>query len=64
VGGGWAAIALRLLIRLSGGARIVEWDTVALLTGVSFAGATAVLSALGPSSRAARVDPNTVLRAD
>jgi predicted permease len=64
VGGGFAAIALRLLIAWSAGVQIVEWDTVALLTGVSIAGAAGVLAALGPSSRAARVDPNTVLRAD
>jgi hypothetical protein len=64
VGGGFAAIALRVLIALSAGIEIVEWDAVALLTGVSVAGAAGVLAALGPSSRAARVDPNTVLRAD
>lgn len=64
VGGGLAAIALRVLIGLSAGVQILEWDTAALLTGVSMAAAAGVLAALGPSSRAARVDPNWVLRAD
>jgi len=64
VGGGFAAIALRLLIAFSSGVQILEWDTVALLAGVSMAGAAGVLAAVGPSSRAARVDPNSVLRAE
>jgi len=64
VGGGLAAIALRVLVALSAGVQIVEWDAVALLTGASIAGAAGAMAALGPSSRAARVDPNTVLRAD
>jgi predicted permease len=64
VGGGCAAIALRLIVVLSAGVQIVEWDTVALLTGAWMAGAAGVLAALGPSSRAARVDPNAVLRGD
>jgi ABC-type antimicrobial peptide transport system permease subunit len=64
VGGGLAAIALRVLVALTASVEMVEWDTVALLTGVSLAGSVGVLAALGPSSRAARVDPNTVLRAD
>ena len=59
-----AAIALRLLIVASAGIKIVEWDAPALLTGVSIAGAAGGLAALGPSNRAARMDPNTVLRAD
>jgi hypothetical protein len=40
------------------------WDSVALLIGIEVAGTAAVLAAVGPSSRAAKVDPNTVLRAD
>lgn len=64
VGGGFAAVGLRVLIRLSAGVKILEFDTVALLMGVSIAGAAGVLAAIGPSSRAARVDPTTVLRAD
>lgn len=64
VGGGFAAVAMRLLVVMSAEAQIVEWDTVALLAGVLLAGAAGVLAALGPSSRAARVDPNSVLRAD
>ena len=61
---GCAAIALRLIVAASAGVNVVEWDLVALLTGVWMAGTAGVVAALGPSSRAARVDPNTVLRAD
>ncbi len=64
VGGGFAAIALRLLMAFNEGVQIMQWDTMALLTGVSLAGVAGVMAALGPSLRAARVDPNTVLRAD
>ena len=64
VGGGLAAVALRLLVAVSRGLHIVEWDHASLMTGVVIAVAAGVLAALGPSSRAARVDPNTVLRAD
>jgi predicted permease len=64
LGGGLGAIALRVIVVLSAEVRIVEWDAPALLTGVAIAGVAGVLAALGPSSRAARVDPNTVLRAD
>jgi ABC-type lipoprotein release transport system permease subunit len=39
-------------------------DNVALVSGVCLAGGAAVLAAIGPSSRAARVDPNAVLRGD
>jgi ABC-type antimicrobial peptide transport system permease subunit len=43
---------------------VLSWDNFALLSGSLLAGCAAVLAALGPSSRAARVDPNTVLRSD
>ena len=64
LGGGFAAIALRLLIAWTAGLQILEWDIAALVTGATVAGTAGVLAALGPSNRAARVDPNTVLRAD
>jgi predicted permease len=64
IGGGFAGGAVKLLLMWSSGIRILEWDSAALLTGVTVAGAAAVLAAIGPSSRAARVDPNIVLRAD
>jgi hypothetical protein len=63
-GGGFAAIAPRLLVAATAGVQTVEWDTAALLTGAVLAGTACVPAALGPSSRAARVDPNAVLRAD
>jgi ABC-type antimicrobial peptide transport system permease subunit len=66
---GGAVIAsgvVRLLLFWSAavGLKVLDWDNVSLMTGVAVAGFTAVLAALGPSSRAARIDPNTVLRAD
>jgi ABC-type antimicrobial peptide transport system permease subunit len=64
IGGGFAAVAVKLLLVWSGRLQILGWDNIALLTGVSIAGAAALAAALGPSSRAARLDPNTVLRAD
>jgi hypothetical protein len=64
IGGGFAAAAVKLLVVLTAGIRVVEFDTAALALGVALAGAAAVLAAVGPSSRAARVDPNTVLRSD
>jgi predicted permease len=64
IGGGFAAAALKLLVVATAGIRVVEFDTLALALGVALAGTAAVLAAAGPSSRAARVDPNTVLRSD
>ncbi len=66
IGGGTAAGAVKLLLWWSAGASVslLAWDSTALLTGVGLAGCAAVLAALGPSSRAARVDPNIVLRTD
>ncbi len=64
VGGGFAAIGLWLLVTWAAELKIVEWDPVAVLTGVAIAGAAVVMAAFGPSARAARVDPNTMLRAD
>lgn len=64
IGGGFAAIAVKVLTSLSSSVRLVEWDGTALTVGLALAGGAAVLAAVGPSSRAARVDPNTVLRSD
>jgi hypothetical protein len=64
VGGGFAAGAVKLLLMWSSGVRVLEWDTAALLMGAAIAGTAGVAAAIGPSSRAARVDPNTVLRSD
>jgi len=55
---------MKLLLWWSAGLSVLTWDNVALLSGAGLAGGAAVLAALGPSSRAARVDPNTVLRGD
>ncbi len=65
-GGAVAAGAVKLLLWWSTDANltVLTWDGVALVTGAGLAGAAAVLAALGPSSRAARIDPNSVLRAD
>jgi predicted permease len=64
IGGALAGIAIKLLLAWSSGLGMLVWDNFALLSGAGLAGITAVLAALGPSSRAARVDPNQVLRAD
>ena len=55
---------VKLLLWWSAGLGALAWDNVALFSGALLAGAAAVLAALAPSSRAARVDPNTVLRTD
>jgi ABC-type antimicrobial peptide transport system permease subunit len=59
-----AGATLKLLLSLSAGLSVLVWDNVALLTGVGLAGLAAVFAALGPSARASRVDPNSVLRSD
>jgi DNA-binding PadR family transcriptional regulator len=41
-----------------------SFGAMILAIGRGVAGGAAVLAALGPSSRAARINPNTVLRAD
>ena len=64
IGGVLAGGTVKLLLWWSAGLGALAWDNVALLSGALLAGGAAVLAALGPSSRAARVDPNTVLRAD
>jgi predicted permease len=64
IGGVLAGGMVKLLLWWSAGLGVLSWDNVALLAGAGLAGSAAVLAALGPSSRAARVDPNTVLRAD
>jgi hypothetical protein len=64
IGGVLAGGMVKLLLWWSAGLGALAWDNVALLSGALLAGGAAVLAALGPSSRAARVDPNTVLRAD
>jgi ABC-type antimicrobial peptide transport system permease subunit len=66
IGGALAAGAVKLLLwwTTSANLTVLTWDSVALLTGGGVAGVAAVLAALGPSSRAARVDPNSVLRSD
>jgi ABC-type antimicrobial peptide transport system permease subunit len=56
--------AVKLLLWWSAGLGVLSWDNVALLSGAALSGTAAVLAALGPSSRASRVDPNTVLRSD
>ena len=63
IGGVLAGGAVKLLLWWSPGLGVLVWDNFALLSGAVLAGGAAVLAALGPSSRAARVDPNTVLRA-
>jgi hypothetical protein len=64
IGGALAAIALRLLMAVLAGTELVEWDLASLATGAALALVAGVAAAVGPSSRAARVDPNVVLRAD
>ncbi len=66
IGGGTAAGVVKLLLWLSSRASVslLAWDSTALLIGAGVAGVAAVLAAVGPSNRAARVDPNVVLRAD
>jgi predicted permease len=63
-GAALAGGAMKLLLWWSAGLSVLTWDNVALLSGAGLAGGAAVLAAIGPSSRAARVDPNTVLRGD
>ena len=64
IGGVLAGGVVKLLLWWSAGLGVLIWDNFALFSGAVLAGGAAVLAALGPSSRAARVDPNTVLRAD
>jgi ABC-type antimicrobial peptide transport system permease subunit len=64
IGGVLAGGVLKLLLWWSTGLGVLTWDNVALLAGAGLAGGAAVLAAVGPSSRAACVDPNTVLRSD
>ena len=58
--------AVRALFRSKtfAAAAVPAWDTLALVLGVGLAGAATTLAALGPASRAARLDPNRILRAD
>jgi ABC-type lipoprotein release transport system permease subunit len=55
---------MKLLLWWNAGLSVLTWDNVALISGAGLAGCAAVLAAIGPSSRAARVDPNAVLRGD
>ncbi len=64
VGGGFGAAGLWLLVRWTSKLQIVEWDAPAVLSGAAIAGMAGLLAAFGPSARAARVDPNRVLRGD
>ena len=64
IGGVLAGGVIKLLLWWSAGLGVLSWDNFALLSGAALAGSTALLAALGPSRRAARVDPNIVLRAD
>ncbi len=64
IGGGLAGAAVKLLLAWSSGLGLLAWDSGALLLGTGVTGAAAILAAASPASRAARVDPNTVLRAD
>ena len=64
IGGVLAGGVVKLLLWWSAGLGVLTWDNVALLAGAGLAGGAAVLAALGPSNRAAHVDPNTVLRSD
>ncbi|MGH9674305.1 MAG: FtsX-like permease family protein, partial [Bryobacteraceae bacterium] len=60
IGGVVAGGAVKLLLWWSDRIGILAWDNVALLSGAGLAGAVAMIAALGPSRRAARVDPNIV----
>jgi predicted permease len=64
VGAMLAGGAIKLLLWWSAEIGVLRWDGVALVSGAAAAGIVALLAALGPSLRAARVNPNTVLRAD
>lgn len=64
IGGTLAGGVVQLLLWWSSKLNVLAWDSFALLAGAGLAGAAAVTAALGPSSRAAQVDPNVVLRAD
>jgi hypothetical protein len=64
IGGALAAGAVQLVLWWSAALGILAWDAPAVACGPLLAGAAAVLASLGPSRRAARVDPNAVLRAD
>ncbi len=64
IGGVLAGGVVKLLLWWSAGLGVLAWDNVALLAGAGLAGGAAVLAAVGPSNRAAHVDPNTVLRSD
>ena len=55
---------VKLLLWWSAGLGVLAWDSFALLAGVAMAGVTAVLAALTPATRAARLDANRVLRTD
>lgn len=55
--------AVQLLLWWSASVRFLEWDPIAIASGAALALAAALVAAAGPSRRAARVDPNEVLRA-
>ena len=61
---GVAGAVVKLLLWWSSGLGVLSWDNVALLAGAGLARTAAVLASLGPSRRAATLDPNTVLRSD
>ena len=64
IGAAVAGGIVQLLLWWSAKLGVFAWDNLALATGAGLAGVAATLAALGPSHRAARVDPNSVLRAD
>src|SRR6185503_685432 len=59
IGGVLAGVAVKLLLSWSAGLQILAWDNLALFSGAGLAGGAALAAALGPSMRAARLDPNT-----
>ena len=64
IGATAAGGAIKLLVWWSAGLGVLAWDNLALGAGVALAAAVAISAAVGPSHRAARVDPNVVLRSD
>ena len=64
IGAALAGGIVKLLLWWSAQLGVLAWDNFALLAGAGLAGITATVAAIGPSNRAARLDPNRVLRTD
>ena len=64
IGGMLSGGVVKLLVWWSAGLGLLTWDSFALLTGATLAGIAAMVAAIGPSTRAATVDPNSVLRSE